>query len=196
MILLDNGHGKNTPGKRSPIWADGTQLFEWEFNRDIVKRISRKLDTLGLANAVIVPEAWDVPLKTRVERANRMAVKYPGSIFISVHGNAAPKINTGTGWEGYTSPGQTESDKLLSFVYESAKVVLPDFKLRTDYSDKDPDKESKFYVLVKTSCPAILTENLFYDNCTDCKFMLSEEGRSLIARLHIDAIIKYVNENN
>lgn len=35
-ILLDNGHGYDTPGKRSPIWPDGSQLFEWEFNRDIV----------------------------------------------------------------------------------------------------------------------------------------------------------------
>ena len=37
-ILLDNGHGYDTPGKRSPIWPDGSQLFEWEFNRDIVSR--------------------------------------------------------------------------------------------------------------------------------------------------------------
>lgn len=38
-VILDNGHGKETPGKRSPIWGDGSQLFEWEFtgtfeNRD------------------------------------------------------------------------------------------------------------------------------------------------------------------
>ena len=48
-IILDNGHGNNTPGKRSPKWEDGTQLFEYEFNRDIVKRISAMLakDTIG-----------------------------------------------------------------------------------------------------------------------------------------------------
>ena len=32
-ILLDNGHGCDTPGKRSPVWPDGRQLLEWEFNR-------------------------------------------------------------------------------------------------------------------------------------------------------------------
>ena len=37
-ILLDNGHGNDTPGKRSPIWPDGSQLLEWQFNRDIVTR--------------------------------------------------------------------------------------------------------------------------------------------------------------
>ena len=40
IVILDNGHGQETPGKRSPVWSDGKQLFEWEFNRDIVRRIA------------------------------------------------------------------------------------------------------------------------------------------------------------
>jgi hypothetical protein len=45
LWILDNGHGGmidgvyQTPGKRSPVWPDGTQLFEGEFNRAIVKRL-------------------------------------------------------------------------------------------------------------------------------------------------------------
>ena len=31
-ILIDNGHGRATAGKRSPVWPDGKQLFEYEFN--------------------------------------------------------------------------------------------------------------------------------------------------------------------
>ena len=38
-VLIDNGHGVDTKGKRSPVWPDGRQLFEWEFNRDIAKRV-------------------------------------------------------------------------------------------------------------------------------------------------------------
>ena len=37
-VLLDNGHGENTAGKRSPKWKDGTQLFEWEYAREIAQR--------------------------------------------------------------------------------------------------------------------------------------------------------------
>jgi N-acetylmuramoyl-L-alanine amidase len=192
MIILDNGHGVNTPGKRSPIWSDGSQLFEWEFTRDIVKRISHELEALHIKNAVIVPEALDVSLKARVGRANRLAEDYPGSFFISIHGNASEIPNTGTGWEIWTSPGQTESDKIASIFFESAKENLADFKMRSDCSDGDPDKESKFYVLMKTICPAILTENLFYDNEKDCKFMMSEEGCAIIAKLHVEAIVKYL----
>ena len=30
-ILLDNGHGEETPGKCSPEWPDGSRLREYEF---------------------------------------------------------------------------------------------------------------------------------------------------------------------
>jgi len=26
LVILDNGHGIDTPGKRSPIWSNNTQL--------------------------------------------------------------------------------------------------------------------------------------------------------------------------
>ena len=39
-VLLDNGHGENTPGKRSPKWSDGSQLFEWEYAREIAKGVT------------------------------------------------------------------------------------------------------------------------------------------------------------
>ena len=63
MIILDNGHGKETPGKRSPIWRDGSQLFEYEFNRDIVKRISVMLDADNIKYHVLVPELEDITLQ-------------------------------------------------------------------------------------------------------------------------------------
>jgi len=63
------------------------------------------------------------------------------------------------------------------------------YRLRTDYTDGDPDIESDFYILRHTSCPAILTENLFMDNQDDYNFLLSEEGRQAIVDLHVDGII-------
>ncbi|MBR6631815.1 MAG: N-acetylmuramoyl-L-alanine amidase, partial [Alistipes sp.] len=60
-ILLDNGHGNNTPGKRSPEWADGSQLLEYECNRDTVRRVALKLDREGIPYHIITPEEFDVP---------------------------------------------------------------------------------------------------------------------------------------
>lgn len=88
IILLDNGHGYNTEGKRSPIWGDGTQLLEYEFNRDVVRRIKTKLDLFGIENVVLVPESYDVSLGERCRRANSIYDNRKDAILISIHANA------------------------------------------------------------------------------------------------------------
>jgi len=186
-IILDNGHGNNTPGKRSTKWEDGTQLFEYEFNRDIVKRIAAMLAKDKVNTIILVPESNDVSLQERCNRANRI-YKSSGNnaVLISVHGNAGG----GTGWECYTTVGKTKSDSIATILCEeaAAEFAKDGWKIRTDMSDGDPDKESQFYILKHTNCPAVLTENFFFDNRKDCRFMMSEEGRNRIARMHYKAI--------
>jgi len=189
MVILDNGHGFNTAGKCSPVWADQSQLFEWEFNRDVVRRIYNKLEAAGISCTILVREARDISLKTRIERANAIYKAYPRSFLVSIHGNAGG----GSGWEVYTSPGETESDKIATHIYQLAKIYLPDYRLRHDDSDGDPDKENDFAILTKTLCPAVLTENLFYDNEKECRFMMSDFGREAIAKLHLHGIKSYLN---
>ena len=187
LILLDNGHGQETPGKRSPVWPDGSQLFEYEFNRDIVKRISKKLDELNIENYIVVPELADISLKTRCARINEIFIDRPDAILISIHANAGG----GTGWEAYTSKGDTKSDKYASILYNEANEYFKGWKIRTDYSDNDPDKEENFYILKNTNCPAILTENFFMDNQKDCEYLLTNAGRDTIANMHVAAILKF-----
>lgn len=66
------------------------------------------------------------------------------------------------GWSAYTSKGSTKADVLASCLYASAAECFPaGIKIRSDWSDKDPDWEENFYILQKTKCPAVLTENFF-----------------------------------
>lgn len=187
VVILDNGHGKETAGKRSPIWGDGSQLFEWEFNRDIVRRIAEKLQADGIPYRVLVPEENDVSLTERARRANEYAKEFNGKAYVlSIHANAGG----GTGWEVYTSPGQTPSDAIATVFFEEAgREFVPDgWRMRSDYSDGDPDKEANFAILTKTTCPAVLTENFFMDTEKDCRFIMSEDGRERIANMHVAAI--------
>ena len=64
-ILIDNGHGKETPGKRSPVWPDGSQLYEYEFNRDIARRVYAVLTARGVDCELIVSEICDISLAER-----------------------------------------------------------------------------------------------------------------------------------
>ncbi len=195
VVLLDNGHGGlingeyQTPGKRSPIWDDGNQLFEGEFNRAIVNGVIQALTFQKIPYVVITPEIKDITLKTRVKRANGYD---PGqSFFVSVHSNAGG----GKGFEVYSSPGATKSDAIATIFGEEFQAVFPDRKLRTDYSDGDLDKERAFYVLKKTSMPAVLTENFFMDNEEECRHLLmTTAGRQKIIDYHVRAIGRVQDE--
>ena len=140
-------------------------------------------------------------MKERVRRANQKTCRFghptTDTILISIHVNAAGsdgQWHTATGWSAYTFPGHTESDRLADCLYHrAAEKYLPGRKLRTDFSDGDPDLEEPFYILKHTLIPAVLTENLFMDNRQDCAFLLSDAGRRAIIALHVAGIIAYLN---
>ena len=190
-ILIDNGHGENTAGKRSPMWPDGTELREWEFNRDIAQRVFFALQRHGVDVELIVKEDIDVPLSERCNRVNQIA-KAAGKnncLLVSIHANAGG----GTGWEAFTSVGETRSDKFATIFYEMAEEMFEGWAVHKDTRDGDPDKESQFYILRKTVCPAILTENFFMDTEKDCKFIMSEIGRRKVADFHVQAILNCID---
>ena len=136
-------------------------------------------------------------LQKRVQFVNSICNKFGKNnvIYISIHVNGAGNGNkwmTATGWDCYTSKGKTQSDVLAECLYRSAETNLKGQKIRKDLSDNDSDKESNFYVLKNTKCPAVLTENFFQDNKKDVDFLLSDEGFHKIVRLHVEGILNYV----
>ena len=200
-ILIDNGHGFNTAGKMSPYSAlkvkPEIDFYEWEWNREISKAVLEILLTLGYDAELLVPEDKDISLSERVNRVNKICNKLGKNnvVLISIHANAAGNGTSwlkAQGWSAYTSKGKTKSDKLADFFYKNAERLFPDRQIRKDYQDGDPDWEANFTVIYKTYCPAILTENFFYDNIDDVNFILSDEGKEKIIELHVASIIDYL----
>ncbi len=188
LWCLDNGHGKQTAGKRSPKFDNGTQFFEYEFNRDIVKRIIEQLDDLGIQSFNVVPEVdTDNFLQGRVDRANEKKSDLP-KIFLSIHANAfgnssweTPKgIET---WHFHNS----KSGQALAAIFQKhliAKTGWANRKLKSYPGSK------QFYVLRNTNMPAVLTENGFYTNKEECALLMKNEIRQKIADAHVAAILE------
>ena len=219
-VILGTAHGKNVAGKRSP---DGI-FEEWEYSREIVERLREELAKHDdLVDVFVDIPAAEVPLPQQAELTRR--VRYVNQlcahrhtercIYVSIHVDAASSgewKNAG-GWTAYTSPGRTRSDILATYLYESAEKHLSGYAakmedgkkkgqygsnqkpFRKDTSDGDPDKEANFYVLVRTKCAAVLTENLFQDNKADVAFLTSEEGKKAIVALHKEAILRFAQHN-
>lgn len=187
-VIIDNGHGRETPGKRSP---DG-RLLEWRWTRDVAIQLKSELEKRGITATLLVPEDTDVPLVTRVARANAIDKLCSDSILVSIHVNASP----GKGWSeasGFSAwicdNASKRSERLASLLQSLAKEmglggnrwVPPEGFFR-----------SNFYIVKRTSMPAVLTENLFQTNQKEVDYLLSDEGKKRLVALHVKAIERYI----
>lgn len=194
-ILIDPGHGIDTPGKRSP---DG--LFrEYLWNRQVADLILEGLLSAGVDASLVVTETNDVSLRNRVNRVNTICNRLGASnvLLVSIHANAAGNGSAwmnARGWSCYTSKGKTKSDQVAECLYDAFEEEFQDRKIRKDMSDGDRDWEENFYVLQKSNCPAVLLENFFYDNREECAWMLQEETKKRIASAAVKGIIKYIKK--
>lgn len=191
-ILLDAGHGIDTLGKRSP---DGA-FREYLWNREIAELTFALLEEHGYDVDMVVTETNDIPLKTRVRRINEVCSLHGSQnvLLLSIHANAAGNGATwmnAKGWSCYTTKGVTKSDRVASCLYDAFEEEFKDRTIRRDLSDGDPDWEEDFYIIKKTSCPAVLLENFFYDNKEECSFLLMEQTKTRIAKAILKGVQYY-----
>ena len=191
ILILDNGHGADTPGKCSP---DRT-LREYAWTRIMTDLIARKARARGIRTEIIVPETTDVPLATRSARANAIARKHglKKCLFVSVHINAAGadgKWHDATGFSAWVAANASQHSKTF------AALIDAEMKARGLGGNRavPPQKYwvANFAVIRRTVCPAVLTENLFQDNRTEVRYLLSPQGQETIAEAHVAAVEKYI----
>ncbi len=194
--ILDCGHGGlidniyQTQGKRSPIWSDGSVYYEGVGNRQIGKKVGDQLKKLGIDFAYTVDPSngKDVSLTTRINFVNKFPAK--NKVLISIHSNGA-SVESASGFEIFTSEGQTKSDTIATVIYEEFQKEFTESKFRKDTSDGDVDKENPLYITGKSNCPAVLLECFFMTNEKECKeILMTEEGQNRIVKCIVQAICK------
>ena len=189
-VLIDNGHGENTPGKRSP---DG-RLREWAYTREIADLVVAGLRKKGIDAERIVKEDSDVPLSERCRRANAI-YKETGkkAILVSIHCNAAgsgASWMNARGWSVFVSNNASLNSKRLAESLAQVAECIP--VLVRKPMPQQPYWEQNLAICRDTNCPAVLTENFFQDNKEDVEYLLSREGKDTVARIHIEGILKYL----
>jgi len=208
IVCLDPGHAVSTPGKRSPYSAckvePALDFYEYKFNREICDLLHDMLIKQGIEVFITTDENRDgdidVSLTTRATRAwNKIKASGKKGIFISIHANANGKGSAwdkAKGWSTYTTKGNNISDQLANCFYDEAEKLFDGkkLKIRIDKSDNDRDLEENFTVIFKMeqfsakngkpTVPAVLTENFFYSNADDCKYLCSDKGKEDIVKLH------------
>ena len=192
IVLIDNGHGVNTPGKRSP---DG-KILEYKYTREVAALLEQKLKEKGITAIRIVTEENDVPLAQRVSRVNTICKEFGSKncCVISIHLDACPpndgKWHSARGFSVRVAKNaSSNSKKLAKCIYEQAE--------KSNLKGNRSVPAEKYWVqnlaiCRDTNCAAVLTENLFQDNKDDVAFLLSDEGRETITNVHLNGILKYI----
>lgn len=190
-ILIDNGHGENTPGKRSP---DG-RLQEWAYTREIADMVVLGLRKHGIDAERIVKENIDVSLSERCKRANNIYRETRKNvILVSIHCNAAGNGTSwmnARGWGVYVSDNASFNSKRLASSLAQA-AISKGVTVRKQSPGQDYWVQN-LAICRDTNCPAVLTENFFQDNKEDVEYLLSSEGKRTVANIHVEGIINYLN---
>ena len=180
-ICLDAGHGASTNGKRSP----DSSLMEYEFNRDVMKRLKTILERHDVEVIETVIDDTDVSLSARCSIANKNNVDY----FISIHANAdgnGYNWTSAKGWEIYIVGKGGKAEKLAKSIQESSREL--------GLIDRGV-KVANFQVLRDTNMPAVLIEHGFYTNKKECELLKTESFRQKCAEVDARGILSYLGIN-
>lgn len=156
-IVIDAGHGANTPGKRSP-----SDEREWTFNNKVALAAIDRLNQYEGVQILRVDDPTgktDVPLLTRTNRANA----FKGDAYVSLHHNAMTGVwGSHGGIETFTYNGINADARSITLAGYVHKRVVRAMGLR----DRGV-KKANFHVLRLSKMPAILVEGGFMDSTTD-----------------------------
>lgn len=178
-IAIDDGHGYETSGKRTP---DGYK--ENYFNEKIKKFLIPELTRNGFNYVDCSPMTTDNSLADRCNRANNANA----DIFVSTHANAfGAGWNDAEGVETYYYPSSGNGQRLASLVQN---------ELLKGTSQKNRGvKTANFYVLKHTNMPAILVEAAFMTNKKEAALLKTEKFQKETAQDICRGICKYYNKS-
>lgn len=173
VVAIDPGHGGRDPGA---VGIGG--LREKDVVMPISQEVARHLEERGVDAVLTRTTDWEVDLQPRVDVAERV----DATVFVSIHANAIdmtrPDVN---GIETYYY--QTGSGLARS---------IQDSLLRATGGPDRGVKQARFYVLRKSSMPAVLVEVGFVTGAEDAPKLADPAYRSLLAEAIASGILEYL----
>lgn len=164
LIALDDGHGMQTAGKRTPFIPEINRfIHENEFNRAVVRLLNAELKRCGFDTVLTAPTDSDTPLGTRVKVANDAKA----DLFISVHYNALDGRFDGNDPEGFSAHIDPSGGKSQTF----AQIAIKHLSKGTLQKNRGVVKQ-QLYVTANTKMPAVLFELGFMDNKREALLMI------------------------
>ncbi len=176
VVAVDPGHGGRDPGA---IGISGIQ--EAEIVLDISQQVARILEQNGVQAIMTRTDDREIDLEPRVQLAERVNA----SLFVSIHANAInmsrPDVN-GIETYYYSSGGR------LAYTIHNSILQA------TGARDRRV-RQARFYVLRRTSMPAVLVETGFVTGAEDAPRLADPSYRKVMAEAIARGILQYIQQN-
>lgn len=179
--VIDAGHGGNDHG------CETSTTREKDINLKLAKRVAELVRANLPDVKVVMTREYDkyLTLDQRCVIANNANA----DLFLSIHVNAAPEVNTIRGTETFYGPQGGTEDKELERLRKKniQKSELLAWMMQKYYGIAGRPisrgvKRERYYVCLYTRMPAILTEVGFISTPSEEKYMTSKEGSEEIAQ--------------
>ncbi|QHT47332.1 N-acetylmuramoyl-L-alanine amidase [Bacillus sp. SB49] len=185
LVALDDGHGMETPGKRTPYVLElGRQIKENEFNRAVVAILADLLLANGFRVLLIAPTDTDTPLIYRTKAAN----DYGANIYVSIHYSA---MGTSFNYSNASGISVHIYDGWITDTTKRLAECVGKYLRRGTQQVYRGIKRNNFHVLREFHGPAILTENGFMDDQREALLMLEKSFQREVATEHAQGICEY-----
>lgn len=158
LVILDSGHAKSTPGKRSP----DSSLLEWEFNNEMQYLIKKRLEAHGIIVHLTNPNPGtvkDIGLTARANDGNKKwkDLGKPEALFVSLHANAAGSCSqwlNARGVEVYHANNASQKSKDAALIVCNAIFNGVHKNIDNGFKNRGR-KAANFTVIYKAACPSI-----------------------------------------
>ena len=175
VVVIDPGHGGKDPGT---IGIGGVR--EKDIVLPISKRVSKFLEQAGVKVIMTRTSDYFVSLGGRTDMANRAGA----DIFVSIHANA---INL----------SRPDVNGLETYYYNSGRNLANTIHkniLRSVNIDDRGMRRARFYVLRKSSMPAVLVEVGFLTGRDDAVKLKNPRYREQMSRSIANGILQYIRQ--
>lgn len=186
-VIIDPGHAGRDVDPGAVNQATGLQ------EADVALLVSKLVESQLLAaghEVKLTRTDWAQAETDDLSVRTSLANDWGAELFVSIHCNSAASPSA-AGYEVWTSPGDTQGDVLATCIYKQIAAEFPERAGRADYSDGDPDKESRFYVLVHTDAPACLVEMAFISNDEEATLLSDAAWQERYARAITRGVADY-----
>lgn len=177
LVIVDPGHGGKDPGA---IGIGG--VYEKNVIFPISQQVAQLLEQQGVKVIMTRDSDFFVELQDRAQIANRSGA----DLFVSIHANSMgmsrPDIN---GLEVYYYSGSSLG---------LAKAIQRNIVQRVDVRDRGV-RQARFYVLRKTSMPAVLVETGYLTGREDAPKLSNSDYRRQMAEAIAFGILEYIKQN-